>query len=96
MEAQLPRHISVPEDVLSREVEQEMVLLNLQTECYYGLEEVGTRIWQLLTEHKDAEKALAVLLEEYDVDEATLRKDLAELIDRLVASGLLAVDSAQE
>jgi hypothetical protein len=41
--------VEVPKDVLVRFVEKETVLLNLETECYYGLDETGTRMWQLVT-----------------------------------------------
>ena len=40
--------VRVPEDVLVSELDGESVLLNLKSECYFGLDEVGTRLWELL------------------------------------------------
>jgi hypothetical protein len=48
-------------------------------------------MWQLLGEHQETAAVLAQLLDEYDVDEATLRHDLAALIDQLAAAGLVTV-----
>lgn len=84
--------ISIPEDVLFHEVGGEAVILNLESGKYYGLDEVGTRMWALLADHGGVEPAYRALLEEYDVDEARLRGDLLELIDRLAAQGLVVVD----
>ena len=93
MFASLPKHVIIPPDVLSRELDSEGVLLNLETECYYILDDVGMQMWQLLTEHGDVETVTTQLLEEYDVDEATLRHDLVNLIAGLVEAGLMAVQT---
>src|SRR3974390_1321052 len=41
--------VEVAKHALVRFIEKESVLLNLDTECYYGLDEVGTRMWQMVT-----------------------------------------------
>jgi hypothetical protein len=70
---------------------EESVLLNLKAEQYYGLDPVGTRMWELLTQNIDIEATIQQLLAEYDTEETTLRSDLRELIEQLVAKGLLEV-----
>jgi hypothetical protein len=75
--------------VLFQELEGEMVLLNLETEHYYGLDDVGTRFWQLLTEHGDMERVLTQMIAEFDVDEATIRADVTRLVSELSTAGLL-------
>ena len=76
-------------NVLFQELEGEMVLLNLETERYYGLDDVGTRFWQLLTEHGDIEHVLTQMIAEFDVDEATIRADVEKLVSELSTAGLL-------
>ena len=93
MTAPLPKRVVIPPDVLSRELDNEGVLLNLETERYYTLDDVGMRMWQLLAERGDVETVVAQLLDEYDVDEATLRRDLADLIARLVEAELVTVET---
>ena len=83
--------IQIPQDVLFHELAGEAVLLNLETGKYFGLDEIGTRMWMLLSEHGRVEPVLRALLEEYDVEEAQLSHDLFELIDRLATNGLVQV-----
>lgn len=93
MTVPLPRSVTIPPDVLSRELEGEGVLLNLETEQYYILDDVGMRMWQVLAEHSNTEAVIAQLLDEYDVEETALRHDLAKLIAQLSESGLVTVSS---
>ncbi|HLF31618.1 MAG TPA: PqqD family protein [Xanthomonadales bacterium] len=80
-------------EVLSQEVNGETVLLDLTGEQYFGLDPVGTRVWQLTGDNKPLGEILAVLLREYDVDEARLKSDLDELVERLLQAGLVRMDS---
>lgn len=86
------RTISVPEGVLVRELDGESVLLNVQTEKYFGLDEVGTRMWAALTRSGDVESACEALIEEFDVEPERLRADLEALLGELVGHGLLNVN----
>ena len=83
--------VSVPPDVLTNSVEGQSVLLNLQNERYYGLDDVGTRMWTTLTTAPSIERAFESLLAEYDVDGDRLRDDLCSLIEKLVEHGLVEV-----
>lgn len=84
----------IPPNVLIRFLDQESVLLNLNTEKYFGLDAVGTRMWQLLTGSPTIEAACVQLLEEYQVDSETLRSNLSELLDHLAENGLIAIQPA--
>ena len=81
--------LAAPEHVMFRELDGEAVLLNLQNEMYYGLDETGTRMWQLLTTSDSVQAAMDQLLEEFDVSAETLEQDLAEMITELKSHGLL-------
>ena len=84
--------ITISEQVLSQEVNGETVILDLKSESYFGLDEVGTRIWQLLQEHGDVKKTFDTMLEEFDVDADTLASDMKNLIDDLTEKGLISSD----
>ena len=84
----------VPDWVLFRELNGEAVLLNLDSGKYYGLGAIGTRMWTLLTEHGEIERASQVLLDEFDVSEEQLRQDVQRLLDDLIGHGLLEIDEA--
>lgn len=85
---------AVPAHVLVRFLEQESVLLNLETEQYFGLDETGTRMWQLVTTSPSMDAAYQELLAEFDVEPELLRANFVELVSRLVDSGLLEVRPA--
>lgn len=76
-------------EVVFQEVAGECVLLDLKTEEYFGLDEIGTVIWQTLAEGLVAEAAIAKLLESYAVEESMLRNDVNQLLTELVESGLI-------
>ena len=86
--------VVVPSHVLVRFLDKESVLLNIETERYFGLDETGTRMWQLVTAAPRIEVAYEQLLEEYDVQPELLRENLADLLTRLVENGLLQVSSS--
>ena len=80
--------------VLVRFLDKESVLLNLETERYFGLDETGTRMWQLVTSAPTIESAYCELIEEFDVDPGTLRSNLSDLLNHLVENGLIAMQPA--
>jgi len=83
--------VSIPDTVLSTELHDEGVLLNLETGEYFGLDEVGMEMWKVLRANGDVGAARAALLEQYDVAEDVLAKDLDELIAKLAERKLLVV-----
>ncbi|GKS64455.1 hypothetical protein YTPLAS72_17590 [Nitrospira sp.] len=87
--------LRVAENVVSRDLADESVLLNLDTGTYFGLDAVGTRLWHLLIEHGSPESAIETLLTEYDVDAPRLQKDVDTLIDQLIDKKLLTTDAAR-
>ena len=83
--------IRISEDVLSQEVAGETVLLDLASESYFGLDEVGTRIWQLLKDGAGREQVVDTLLDEYEVERDVLENDVSELLERLAEAGLVTL-----
>jgi len=77
--------------VVSRELEGEAVMLNLESGVYFGLDEVGTRIWALIQEHGSLRKVFELLQREYDIAPSTLESDLLRLVEELRAKGLVTV-----
>jgi Coenzyme PQQ synthesis protein D (PqqD) len=82
----------VPRHVLVRHLEGESVLLNLQTERYFGLDTTGTRMWEHLASSASIKEAYERLLEEFEVEPGLLRANLSELLNNLVQNGLLNVE----
>jgi len=88
----LNQKITFADTVFAQEVDGEMVLLDMQSENYFGLDEVGTVIWQAMQEQRCLKDILLVLMEQYDVKEDILEKDLLTFTHALVENGLIEVD----
>ncbi|MEM8963419.1 MAG: PqqD family protein [Acidobacteriota bacterium] len=79
----------IADGVLMREVDGEAVLLDLDSQRYFGLDPVGTRIWQLLAEHGDRDRVMSDLLDEFAVEREHLEDDLDRFLERLMAANLV-------
>ena len=86
-------NLHIPDDVVFRDLAGEAVLLNLSAGTYYGLDAVGTRIWHLLADHGTTEEIVKTLLDEFEVEENQLRRDVDDLIRQLIDKGLLKTDA---
>ena len=78
--------------ILSRTVEGEAILLDPDSGTYYAANEVARRVWELAADAPTLEEIHRVLLAEYDVDPERLRRDVAELVERLRAEELVDVE----
>ena len=87
----LPTRVERVPDALFQEMEGETVFLEMASGEYYGIDDVGSRMWQALEDTENVESAVQRLLGEYRVEESVLRRDLAELIEKMRAAGLVTV-----
>ena len=86
--------VELKDDVIFQPLGGEAVILNLRTEIYFGLDRVGTEIWQFLQEDKIVRTVVYKLLDKYDISEEQLANRLFEFIEKLEAKGLVAVHNA--
>jgi len=87
----LDASLVVPDDVIFRELDGEAIILNLATGNYFGLDEVGTRMWTLIADSGTLRHAVDVMAGEYDVDRAALEGDVLDLASGLLDKGLVQV-----
>lgn len=87
----LASSVRIRDDVLSRDLQGEQVILDLSSGVYFGLDPVGTRIWHLVQEYQPLQKVLDSLLEEYEVTEVQCTQDLLHLVTQMVEKGLVEV-----
>ncbi len=87
--ASLNAQARIPEGVLFKELAGETVLLNLNTGVYFGLDPVGSRIWQLIQDSRPLHQILTILLDEFEVDQTRCETDLIQLVSSLCEHGLL-------
>ena len=75
--------------VICRELSGETVLLNLESGVYYGLDAVGTRVWQLIMQGRTIANVCDTMLEEYDVSSDVVRADVTRLVGELRDRGIV-------
>lgn len=90
MDVTLAQRFSRSPDVLAQSVGDETVLLDLASEKYFGLNPVGSRIWDLLGTHPALAEVHHQLCNEFDAPPDRIETDLLTLAAALLDAGLLA------
>ncbi|PSB02272.1 lasso peptide biosynthesis PqqD family chaperone [Merismopedia glauca] len=83
------------QELVSSDLAGEQVILDLSSGMYYGLNPVGTRIWQLIQEPKTVKEVEETLLSEYEVEAEQCQKDLMTILEQLDEQGLIEVKNAE-
>ena len=83
--------VTIPMEVMARQVGEETVILDLASGTYFGLDPVGARIWQLMTEGKTLAEVCATMLAEYEVTREDIERDVLRLTEELRAKQLISV-----
>ena len=72
-----------------RKVEDETILLNIDDGFYYTLDEVGSIIWRMVVDNEGEDKIIAQIMDEYDVDETTVKKDVKNILKKLEKESII-------
>jgi hypothetical protein len=83
--------ISPARDILVSEFGDELVILNLRDGIYYGLDDVGARIWRILKQSATISAIRDALVEEYDVDPDRSERDVRALVEECASRGLVEI-----
>ncbi len=83
--------VAVTQGQISSDLAGESVILDLTSGVYYGLNEVGAKIWQLIQQPCTIQAIQHSLLQEYDVDPQICTQDLLQLLQELQAAGLINI-----
>ena len=92
----LESRVAINDDVVSRELDGEAVILNLESGTYFSLNQVGTRIWSLLQDDGSLRRTFDVIHQEYDVAQEILERDILRLLEELLAKDLVSLSSSGE
>jgi hypothetical protein len=85
----LDSSLKVSDDVVFRDLDGEAIILNLASGVYFGLDPVGTRMWQLIEQRGRLKDVLAAMRDEYDAPAEKIEGDLLHLASELSEMGLL-------
>ncbi|MEW6607268.1 MAG: PqqD family protein [bacterium] len=78
-------------DQVSTSLGEEVVILSLKSEEYFGLKDVGAYIWNIIQEPKTVKDILEAIVNEYDVEPERCKGDLLALLEQLAEEGIIEV-----
>ncbi len=90
MQLNLDTRMEVAPSVVTRGVNGETMLLDLDSGTYFGLDPIGSAVWQAIEDHKSLGEACDQLEAHYDVARAQLEADVLALAAQLAEKGLAA------
>ena len=85
--------VEISDGVIWRDLGGDVVILNVETGVYFGLDGSGGQIWRELVEHGSLEKTFESLKRQFDIKPDELRHDLDDLVDQLVKKGLVRLSA---
>jgi hypothetical protein len=83
--------VGLNEDQLSCNLDGETVLMSIQSGMYFGLDSIGTRIWDLLQEPKAVTHLCELLTQEYEVQPAQCEQEVISFLHTLAEKDLIKV-----
>lgn len=84
----------ISDDVVSCDLDGETAILNIESGIYFGLDPIGTKIWNSLKKPCNISNLVEMIMNDYDVDKKRCENDLIELIKNLKESGLVKVNES--
>ena len=79
------------EDIVASDIDDEKVMMSVAKGHYYGLDSIGSRVWDLIGKPIKVSDLIAALLLNYDVDRETCERDVLAFLEELNDDGILKV-----
>ena len=80
----------VSQEVLSSKIDDEIILMSIKADAYFGIDPVGSQVWEILSKHPlTTNEIVQLMMEDYEVDEETCRADVQAFIDDMYARKLI-------
>lgn len=89
----LPKKVKISDNVLFQEIDNEYVLLNMETELYFGLNDIGAMAWQIISQEGTTDTLIEKLMSEYNVPAEILTNDIYQLLDELNKEQLITIEA---
>ena len=83
--------VSIPDTVFLQEVDDETILLDINTQEYFSLNEVGGVFYHMLKDEPNLQKSAEVLAEHFEVSLEDIEKDLLAFVKALEEKGLVTL-----
>lgn len=77
------------QDLVTRDVDGEVVILDVRSSRYLSVTGVGVHLLELLARDRAADELVASVVEDYDVDPTVAEHDVTAFLADLRAAGLI-------
>ena len=84
--------IRFKKDVIFSDLQDEMIIMDMNSGRYFGLNETGAKIWSLLDKHDDLKKVVKNLCDEYEISKEKCEKEIIQFIKGLQQKELIHVE----
>ena len=84
--------ISQIEEIVDSDIDGETVMMSIENGEYYGLDDIGSRIWELIEHPVKVSDLIDTLLERFDVDRETCKIDVLKFLNELNEDRILEVE----
>lgn len=88
----LESKIIIPETLLLQKIDEETILLDINTQEYFSLNELGGIIWELLSKKNNLNEIKSELLSSFDIEEKQIENDILNFINALIEKGLIEIE----
>lgn len=83
--------VNQSEDIVASDIDDEKVMMSIEKGQYYGLDPIGTCVWNLIEKPVQVSELIDALLLEFDVDRETCEKDVLVFLEEIKEDGILQV-----
>ena len=83
--------VAASSDLISSDLDGEIVMMSVDKGEYYGLDAIGSRIWALLKEPRKVSELCAILTEEFDVEREQCERDVLTFLNEMATDSLVSV-----
>lgn len=80
----IDRKLQRNDELIVASVDDELVMLSVEKGQYFGVSGVGIRIWELLESPRSELNIIEIILNEFQVDEVTCRRDVGDFLDQML------------
>ena len=81
-------------EIITNEIDDEILMMSIEDGKYYGLNPVGSEIWKLIEEPKTLEEVIPALMEIFEIDEDSCRKESLEFIESMIKNNIILVEAS--
>ena len=93
MQLILKSHITRNIEIITNEIDDEILMMSIEDGKYYGLNPVGSEIWKLIEEPKTIEEIIPALMEIFDIDEETCSKESLDFIESMIKNNIILIEA---